>query len=397
MPVQRRERSGKVRWVARYRDASGREHSKTFDLERAAKKWAGDREKEVRDGTWVSPDLAAMTIGEWCEVWYAGRTGIAPATLEQYRTIIDTDILPELGQIPVRALKTSRCRKWVRDLTETRSWREPIVEVVDGKKVARPDVLAESTASTRAHVFAGILKEAIHEGIIARSPMAGVRPPKRAVESTTAVDPELLPTGAEIWALRAAAPELIAEAIIVASGTGLRQGELLGLRRRNVDFLRKEIVVVEQAVTLTRGGAEFRPPKTRQALRRIPVGDVVISAIARHLERYPCEPDEAVFRNRMGRLHRRSAFGDLWRKARQEAGARDTLRWHELRHFYASTLIAGGASVREVMERMGHTSAEETIARYSRLWPDREEPTRALVDAALACGTAAGPQSITSR
>lgn len=228
-----------------------------------------------------------------------------------------------------------------------------------------------------------------------RSPMNGVKPPKRAVESS-AIDPDVLPTGAELRALRDASPSLIAEAIIVAAGTGLRQGELLGLRCQNVDFLRKEIVVVEQAVTLARGGAEFRPLKTRQALRRLPVGDVVIDAIARHLEQFPCEPDEAIFRNRMGRLHRRSAFGDLWRLARHDAGARDSLRWHELRHFYASTLIAGGASVREVMERMGHTSAEETIARYSRLWPDREESTRGIMDSALARGTDAGPRALKS-
>lgn len=395
MGVQRRERSGKVRWVGRYRDAAGKEHSRTFEREKAAKDWVGDREKEVRDGTWVPPDVATMTLAAWCETWYAGRTGIAPATLEQYRTIIDTDITPALGQIPIRALTTSRCRQWVRDLTETRSWRAPIVAEVDGKKTARPDVLAVSTASTRAHILASILKEAVQEGVLMRSPMVGVKPPKRAVE-TSAIDPAVLPTGEELWALRDAASILISEAIIVAAGTGLRQGELLGLRRRSVDFLRKDIVVVEQAVTLTRGGAEFRPPKTRQALRRLPVGDVVIDAIARHLEQFPCEPDEAIFRNRMGRLHRRSAFGDLWRQARRDAGARDSLRWHELRHFYASTLIAGGASVREVMERMGHTSAEETIARYSRLWPDRAESTRGIMDAALVRGTAAGPRVLKS-
>lgn len=395
MSVQRRERHGRVRYVARYRDSTGKEHSKTFDTRKAAKKWAGDHEAEVRNGTWVPPEVATMTVKQWCETWYAGRTGIAPATLEQYRTILDTDVLPELGPIPIRSLSTSRCRKWVRDLTETRQWRPAITKVVDGNKVVRPDVLAASTATTRMHVLAAICKEAVQEGVLVRSPMMGVRPPKRAVE-TSAVDPDVLPTAAELWALRNAASPLIAEAIIVAAGTGLRQGELLGLRRRSVDFLRKEIVVVEQAVSPTRGAVYHAPPKTRQALRRLPVGDVVIDAIARHLERFPCEPDEAIFRNRMGRMHRRSAFGDLWRQARTEANARETLRWHELRHFYASTLIAGGASVREVMERMGHTSAEETIARYSRLWPDVSDSTRAILDAAMDCGTVAGPAGISA-
>lgn len=92
----------------------------------------------------------------------------------------------------------------------------------------------------------------------------------------------------------------------------------------------------------------------------------------------------------------RSAFGDLWRLSRRNAGARDSLCWHELRHFYAFTLIAGGASVREVMERMGHTSTEETIARYSRLWQEREESTRAIVDAAFARWTDAGPRALKS-
>lgn len=98
---------------------------------------------------------------------------------------------------------------------------------------------------------------------------------------------------------------------------------------------------------------------------------------------WPAEADQAVFRREDGGLWRHTTFACAWKAAKAAAGVPQTVRWHELRHFYASTLIDGGASVREVMDRMGHTSAEETIARYSRLWPDRDETTRAIADKAL--------------
>lgn len=368
--IQTRERGGRKRYVARYVGADGREHTKTFDKQGDAKDWLNAKEGDVRTGDWIDPRRARITVREWCEEWYAGRTGIAPATLSQYRTIIDLDIEPALGDHALRSLTKSQLRTWVAALTGARPWAPQL------------GPLAVSTATTRQMVFGSILKSAFEEGLIPRSPMTGVRPPKRDVESEP-VDPELLPTAAEIWQLYAAAPDHLREAIIVAAGTGMRQGEVLGMRQRNARVLRREVEVVEQIRTDGPGEPVFAAPKTKQARRRIPVGDEVCAAIARHLAAYPAAPDEAVFRTKAGRRWRRTTFAAAWNATKTAAGVRGSLRWHELRHFYASTLIAGGASVREVMERMGHTSAEETIARYSRLWPDREETTRTIVDDAL--------------
>ncbi len=368
--VQVRERYGHKRYVARYLGPDGREHTKSFERRRDAVDWLGVSEAGIRRGDWIDPASTRLTVGEWCEQWYAGRIGIAPATLDSYRTMLDVDLLPVFGEIRLRSLSTQQIRTWVRGMTTNRPWVTP------------PAALAVSTASTRRAVFASILRAAVEEGALARSPMLGVKSPQRAVE-TGPLDPEALPTAAQVWALHDAAAPLIAEAIIVAAGSGLRQGEILGLRARNARLLRRELEVLEQIRTVAKGQPEYAPPKSPRSRRRIPVGDEVCHAIARHLAQWPAEPDQSVFRREDGGLWRRTTFAYAWKAAKAAAGVSQSVRWHELRHFYASTLIDGGASVREVMDRMGHTSAEETIARYSRLWPDRDETTRAIADRAL--------------
>ncbi len=93
-------------------------------------------------------------------------------------------------------------------------------------------------------------------------------------------------------------------------------------------------------------------------------------------------PDGLIFTNERGDPVRRNRFGEIWRAAVSQAGL-DGLRFHDLRHFYASLLIRHGESVKVVQARLGHASASETLDTYSHLWPDNEERTRAAVDTIL--------------
>ena len=79
---------------------------------------------------------------------------------------------------------------------------------------------------------------------------------------------------------------------------------------------------------------------------------------------------------------RRNRFNEIWRPATERAGV-DSLRFHDLRHFYASLLINHGESVKVVQARLGHASASETLDTYAHLWPDNEDRTRAAVDEVL--------------
>jgi integrase len=89
------------------------------------------------------------------------------------------------------------------------------------------------------------------------------------------------------------------------------------------------------------------------------------------------------FTNTEGRPLQRSAFGSVWRRVAVVAELPEWATFHDLRHFYASLLIARGCSVKAVQKRLGHQSAMETLDTYSHLWPDSDDETRDAIDSAF--------------
>ena len=111
--------------------------------------------------------------------------------------------------------------------------------------------------------------------------------------------------------------------------------------------------------------------------------EVVSSSLAAHLARYRPGQYRLVFTSRTGNPLRRNTLGSMWRRAGPVAGLPEWATFHDLRHFYASLLIAKGCSVKVVQRRLGHQSAMETLDTYGHLWPDSEEETRNAVDLVL--------------
>jgi integrase len=112
--------------------------------------------------------------------------------------------------------------------------------------------------------------------------------------------------------------------------------------------------------------------------------DVVGSALAAHLARYRPGQYGLVFTNSVNNPLRRNTAGEMWHRARQQASLPEWATFHDLRHFYASLLIAKGCSVKAVQRRLGHQSAMETLDTYGHLWPDSDDETRNAVDLVLA-------------
>ncbi|GAA4697978.1 tyrosine-type recombinase/integrase [Nocardioides nanhaiensis] len=112
----------------------------------------------------------------------------------------------------------------------------------------------------------------------------------------------------------------------------------------------------------------------------VPVGSVVVEALAAHLATYPS--DGPLFTDELGEPLRYRRWRTVAEGAARAAGVDVTA--HDLRHFYASALIAGGASVKQVQERLGHASAVITLQTYAHLWPGDDDRTRDVMDAVLA-------------
>jgi integrase len=187
-------------------------------------------------------------------------------------------------------------------------------------------------------------------------------------------------------------PPYIRAAVVTLAGSGLRIGELLGLKVADIDFKAGSIRVERQRLQSGKVG----PPKTAKSRRTVPVGEVVTDALLAHLAARPSL--EWLFTIEEGEpLHYRR-WKTEWNCARRalqaeegEAAEREGRKpvelphmvTHDLRHFYASALIAGGARVKQVQLVLGHASAVITLRIYAHLWPGEEDRTRTVMDAVL--------------
>lgn len=356
-PQKRTTKTGAIRWVARYRDATGKEHSKSFDTQREAKAFLQEQERAVRRNEWIAPtDLTVLDL-----VKERVRQATNDSTRNGRRFLQAN--LGELAGMRVQAVKPADIRAWLDTLTTGRPW-------ADGQP------LAVTTIKTCGAILHGIFTEAVEEDVISRHPMRGVKMPAAEV----AVERSEIVTASEVAAVIQVAestgvgraPNLTLAAMIqVAAETGLRAGELCGLRVRNVNFLRGEIAVVEQMHQRTH---EFAPLKTRASRRVVPVGTETMGVIEEQLQRQPRAPHETVFATSRGEPFTSSSLGVQFRKAARAAGV--DMTFHGLRHFYASSLIENGASVVVVQRAMGHASAAMTLNIYSHLFPGAGEELR---------------------
>jgi integrase len=163
---------------------------------------------------------------------------------------------------------------------------------------------------------------------------------------------------------------------LVLAGSGLRIGELLGLGTFDVDYLRRTIRVDRQRL---QSGA-IAPLKTKTSRRTVPVGRTIVDALTNHLAAYP-GTDEALFVDELGRPLTYTRWKKALAAASTSAGLDVTS--HDFRHFAASALISGGASVKQVQTFLGHASAVITLRTYAHLFPGDEDRTRDVLDAAL--------------
>ncbi len=283
---------------------------------------------------------------------------------------------PVIGDRPIAAIRTSEIQGLVRQMETTLA--ASTVGVVYGRVVA-------------------VFRAAMRDRILAVSPCVGVKLPRSSGSSavTEVLEPE------QVLALAEAVLARYRALIIADAGLGLRPGELFGLTADRVDFLRRTVRVDQQMVRIRGEGVQLASKlKTQAAYRTLPLPDVVGEALAAHMQAFPPHPELGlIFTNERGAPIQQYPFAQAFASAARRAGLPEWATPHDLRHFYASTLIRSGASVKVVQVRLGHESAKTTLDIYSHLFPDEEDRTRAAVDAVLAasCGVSVGFQGVSDQ
>ena len=388
MAVQKRvTKSGAVRWVARWRDPSGKEHSKSFNTRREAVAHVQDMGRAMRIG--ADPTAGdKVTVRELMTLWIEDRS-MRPASLALYTRTRDKHLGP-LAEWPAKDVTPQVVRDWQTQLRTCRSW------------LSKDDTgMSPRYVQTAASHLRSAYKWGIENELVAKNPV-------RVERVQAAVEPDDVPTMEEIQAVidRARAggaayteikakgekprklvlrpAPVFADMLTVAAFTGLRIGELCGLLVEEVNL--------DLGVVQVRKQLDKRPPHGRVALKsKNSRRDVPISVELRPvLERLTAGrmPGEYLFTNRDGRPFLPSGAGDKVLRVATFVGA-PRVHFHALRHHFASSLLLAGVPVPDVARVLGHTAAQ-LLKTYAHALPGSGDRVAAAISASVGCGISAG-------
>lgn len=347
------------RWQARYDGPDGKERTSLHRTYTEADREVTKQESAKHSGSWLDPKAGAVTVEQFALNTWLPAQGIIGRTEREYRGVLRRYLFPEWGGRQIRSIKPSEAGAWQQLLTSEYE-------------------LTGSTPNRVARYVRSIFKLAVIDRVIAVSPFDGIKAPTL---EQSAVHP---PPISEVVDLIEHAYRPVWRAMIELTAlTGLRSGELRGMRVGQLDLLRKTMRVHDQLVYEPGEGLYFDGLKTSAGLRTVPLTGRAVDVLARHLRDHPPAGEGAyeglVFAmpggGPIGESTLDWAFKSICRKAKVRA-----YRWHDLRHHYASVLIAGGENPKVVQKRLGHKDVMTTLRIYSHLWAEAEEQTRDVLD-----------------
>ena len=343
--------SGRIR--ARYVGPDGERHSarRTFDNLTDARTWLAARQTEMSTGKWVSPAASAaaeaernQNLGDYAAAWMASRTNskgdhLRPRTQEEYRRLLDGP-LAELTPLLLVSISPAKVRTWRAD------------QLATGKK----------TQTSRAYgLLNAIMATAVGDRLIDSNPCT-----IRGGQSTHTGRKVVPPTDAELDVILATITSRFRPLVIVAAQGGLRFGEATALRAKDVIVEKDESgavvsvrLKIERAVVRTAAGMIVGATKSEAGLRRVAIFGPDAEIVAEHVQ--GLIGDALLFPAGDGvSFLAQSAFHRHWDAARITAGRPD-MPFHALRHYAGTRYAQVGATPRETMAFLGHSTSAASM------------------------------------
>lgn len=313
-----------------------------------------------------------ITVAEHLWQWLDGyvKTNCSPRTLDGYAAIINNHLIPALGGIPLKQLQPARIQSYYGEAC---------------------DKLSARTVHHHHRVLSQSLKYAVRQGYLGRNPCDLVDPPKlrkKLMRTLTPVEVDVL--------FLSSTESPYYPVIYTALSSGLRQAELLGLRWRDID-LHGQSISVSQVLYKRRGVCQFKEPKTAHSRRRV----TMTPKLGVYLEAYRTERqafyamlgarlelDDLVFANVDGRPIDPGVLSHAFARLVRLAGL-GSVRFHDLRHTFASLMLLRGAPPKVISEALGHASVAFTMDVYSHIIGGMQEDAMRLLDDIMPVGKVA--------
>ncbi|MBV7697597.1 site-specific integrase [Streptomyces sp. TRM70350] len=342
------------RYQARYRGPDGvdRPAPETFRTKRDADDWLAEKQSELRQGDWRDPDAGKVPFGDYAAAWVRERP-LAPRTAELYASLLRLHLAPTFGAMAVADITPAAVR----------TWRRARLDAGVG-----PSTVAKAYALLRT-----ILGTAVEDELIRRNPC-------QIKNGGAVVTPER-PTATipEVFAIADKIQPRYKALVLLAAFCGLRWGELVALHRSDIDLDHGMIRVRGAVSELTSGRRVYKAPKSAAGKRLVAVPASVLPFLDTHMKVY-AESGAAgrVFVGAKKATPRRNHFNRLWHKACADAGIKG-LRFHDLRHTGNTLASRTNASTKELMTRLGHSTARAALI-YQHANYDREREIADAVD-----------------
>jgi len=319
-------------------------------------------------------DISKMTVAQFIERWQRdwAQSHVSAKTFERYAELLRNHVAAHIGNVHLQKLRAVQLN-------------ELYGVLLHGGKYRR--ALAPRTVGHVHRVLHRALGHANRWGLVQQNVAALISPPR--VAST---EIELLTPAQVQSVLRKLEGRSIYPILIVALTTGMRRGELLALRWRDVD-LDGAMLRVEQSLEQTKAGLRFKSPKTRHGRRSISLPASAVAELREHwkvqqqqrlkLGLGRAAPDDLVFATWAGKPRSPNSLTKEWREAVKAAGV-PIVTLHSLRHTHASQLIASGQDVLSVSRRLGHGSPTITLSVYGHMFPNSDDRAAQTMEAMFA-------------
>jgi integrase len=352
------------RYRARYLGPDGKRHTKIFVAKADAWAWLATEQTDLLRKHWRAPNASRRTVGAYAED-YLARNDLRESTRVLYAGLWRHHLAAPWADVAVDEVTPTAVRSW-----HAKAGRS-----------TRPTALAQSYRLLRA-----ILNVAVTDEVIASNPCrlrgAGTPKPSRPSRALTAV--EALQLAEQLR--RDRRTERYSALVLVLAFGGLRFGEATALRRS--DVLPGGRLRVERSVRRVSGRWVVGKPKTDAGHRTVTLPAGVAAVLEDHLEKHVRDsPDALLFCTSSGGYLARSNWNSTFRRAADAIGL-PAVRPHELRHTGATLAAATGATTKELMRRLGHSSPAAALL-YQHAADDRDAAIARALDAMLRAVTEA--------
>jgi len=355
------------RYFIKYRTPEGKQKWESgFDTKAQAQTRLNALLQEINQGVYIEPKT--MTFGEFAEEWLQSRSSIRGSTLSAYSSIVRQRLIPFFGKTHLSEISFEQVQRFVNTLSADVS----------------PKTIHNILILLRVMLTGKRGASAIKRGFLRGDPTKGVELPARPHRKIRPLTVET------VWKLVNAAEELgelCCALVYVDAHTGLRRNEILALHFTDIDWQSRELIV-QKAISKQVSDDTARkwlwvlgPPKSVKSIRRVALPDDV-EEVLRKFRRRAEDKEGLIFRRADGSMIDPDYFDEwIFAPVAKRAGLKG-VRFHDLRHFFASMLIAQGESAKYVCDQLGHATIQITFDTYGHLFPQsRKEAAAKLQDA----------------